>query len=164
MPYNALVDAEEWHLAVAGRGDDAAYRQFAANSGVVERLHLLGVVSDAPMLYHAADAFVLPTSYETFSLVTYEAAASGLPLLATAVSGIEDLLVDGVTGFRITYDSPQIAARLRQLVRLRGWRCRLELKRDVQQPNTPGTRWWRATVNCTERRAYSQGSRGNVVV
>jgi UDP-glucose:(heptosyl)LPS alpha-1,3-glucosyltransferase len=113
---NALVDAEEWHLAVAGRGDDAAYRQFAANSGVVERLHLLGVVSDAPMLYHAADAFVLPTSYETFSLVTYEAAASGLPLLATAVSGIEDLLVDGVTGFRITYDSPQIAARLRQLV------------------------------------------------
>ena len=29
-----------------------------------------------------ADAFVLPTSYETFSLVTFEAAASGLPVIA----------------------------------------------------------------------------------
>jgi glycosyltransferase involved in cell wall biosynthesis len=112
---NALVDANEWHLAVAGRGDEAAYRRLAVIAGVAEQVHLLGVMSDAPMLYHASDAFVLPTSYETFSLVTYEAAASGLPLLATAVSGIEDLLVDGVTGFRITHDSAEIARRLRQL-------------------------------------------------
>jgi glycosyltransferase involved in cell wall biosynthesis len=112
---NALADASEWHLAVAGRGDEAAYRRLAVTGGVAERVYLLGVMSDAPMLYHAADAFVLPTSYETFSLVTYEAAASGLPLLATAVSGIEDLLVDGVTGFCITLDSAEIALRLRQL-------------------------------------------------
>jgi UDP-glucose:(heptosyl)LPS alpha-1,3-glucosyltransferase len=111
----ALADADEWHLAVAGRGDEAAYRQLATATDVVDRVHFLGIVRDAPDLYRAADALLLPTAYETFSLVAYEAAASGLPILATAVSGIEDLLLDGVTGFRISLDERQIALRLRQL-------------------------------------------------
>jgi glycosyltransferase involved in cell wall biosynthesis len=37
----------------------------------------------------SADAFVLPTGYETLSLVTYEAAACGLSLLVNRVSGVE---------------------------------------------------------------------------
>jgi UDP-glucose:(heptosyl)LPS alpha-1,3-glucosyltransferase len=111
----ALAAASEWHLAVAGRGDKAAYCQLATATGVRDRVHFLGVVRDTPDLYHAADALLLPTVYETFSLVAYEAAASGLPLLATGVSGIEDLLLDGVTGFRISSDEAQIALRLRQL-------------------------------------------------
>ena len=65
------------------------------------RLHFLGSVDQMPRLYAAADAFVLPTSYETFSLVTYEAAAAGLPLLVTRVSGVEDLLADGLNGWFI---------------------------------------------------------------
>jgi UDP-glucose:(heptosyl)LPS alpha-1,3-glucosyltransferase len=72
-------------------------------------------VLETPDLYHAADVFLLPTAYETFSLVTYEAAASALPLLVTAVSGIEDILVDGVTGLSITRDESQIALRLQQI-------------------------------------------------
>ncbi len=52
---------------------------------------------DVETVYSAADAFLLPTSYETFSLVTFEAAASGLPLLATAVNGISELIEEGVT-------------------------------------------------------------------
>ena len=106
---------DEWHLAVAGHGDVAAYRQLATASGAADRVHFLGIVRDASDLYHAADAFLLPTAYETFSLVAYEAAASGLPFLATPVSGVEDILLDGVTGFRISRDEREIALRLRQL-------------------------------------------------
>ena len=66
-------------------------------------------------IYQLADAFVFPTSYEAFPLVALEAAASGLPILATAVNGIRELVSDGVNGFLISRDAGQIARRLREL-------------------------------------------------
>jgi UDP-glucose:(heptosyl)LPS alpha-1,3-glucosyltransferase len=63
-------------------------------------------------MYAAADAFVLPTLYETFCLVAHEAAAAGLPLLVTRVSGVEDLIVDGENGWFITRDPDDVARRL----------------------------------------------------
>jgi UDP-glucose:(heptosyl)LPS alpha-1,3-glucosyltransferase len=74
-----------------------------------------GVRRDVERVYAACDAFVLPTAYETFSLVTYEAAAAGVPIVATRVSGIEDLLRDGENGVEITRDAASIAAALRRL-------------------------------------------------
>jgi UDP-glucose:(heptosyl)LPS alpha-1,3-glucosyltransferase len=66
-------------------------------------------------VYAAGDAFVLPTAYETFSLVTFEAAACGLPLLVTRVHGVEELLQDGHNGWFIARDPHDIARRLEQL-------------------------------------------------
>ncbi len=60
-------------------------------------MHWLGVVRDIQVVYELADAFVLPSSYETFSLVTFEAAASGLPILATPVNGVRELIATGRT-------------------------------------------------------------------
>jgi UDP-glucose:(heptosyl)LPS alpha-1,3-glucosyltransferase len=68
-----------------------------------------------PRLYAAADAFVLPTAYEAFPLVALEAAASGVPLLVTAVNGVEDLLQDGHGGWFIVPEGQDIARRLNQL-------------------------------------------------
>jgi UDP-glucose:(heptosyl)LPS alpha-1,3-glucosyltransferase len=111
----ALALAPDWHLAVLGLGDSRAYTEHARELGVADRVHFFGVVDGVSAFYRAADAFLLPTHYETFSLATYEAAASGLPLLATDVSGIRDLLQDGVNGFLITSDPGTIADRLRRL-------------------------------------------------
>ncbi len=111
----ALAGAPGWHLLVAGEGDAEAARRLAMRHGVAERLHLLGTVRGAAAVHAAADAFVLPTAYETFSLAAHEAAASGLPLLATRVSGIEDLLRDGVNGWFVPRDAAAIAERLRHL-------------------------------------------------
>jgi UDP-glucose:(heptosyl)LPS alpha-1,3-glucosyltransferase len=66
-------------------------------------------------LYAASDAFVLPTTYEAFPLVSLEAAASGLPMLVTRVNGVEDFLLDGVTGWFVERDSADIAGRLNEL-------------------------------------------------
>jgi glycosyltransferase involved in cell wall biosynthesis len=63
----------------------------------------------------AADAFVLPSAYETFSLATYEAAACGLPLLATRVGGVRDLLEPGVNGYFVESDPHDVARGLRAL-------------------------------------------------
>lgn len=112
---DALATAPEWHLAVAGSGDPGPMIQRARAAGTADRLHMLGRVQDMPRLYAAGDAFVLPTAYESFSLVTFEAAASGLPLLVTRVNGVEDLLVDGENGWFITRDGADIARRLTEL-------------------------------------------------
>lgn len=112
---DALAQAPGWQLAVAGDGDAEALLARAARMGIADRVHVLGASGDLPPLYAAADAFVLPTAYETFSLVTYEAAAAGLPLLVTRVHGVEDVLEHGRNGWFITPDGAGIAGRLREL-------------------------------------------------
>ncbi len=111
----ALALARDWDLVVAGGGDEQHYRVLADGLGVGSSIHWLGVTRDIQLVYEMADAFVLPTSYESFSLVSFEAAASGLPVLATPVNGVRELIVDGENGFLITQEPSLIAARLGEL-------------------------------------------------
>ncbi len=111
----ALAMAPEWTLVVAGDGDRGRYQALAESLGASGAVRWLGVTSDVQLVYAIADAFVLPSSYETFSLVTFEAAASGLPLLATPVSGVRELIEDGHNGFLISREPGEIAARLKLL-------------------------------------------------
>jgi glycosyltransferase involved in cell wall biosynthesis len=123
----ALALVPEWDLVVAGDGDRRRYQQLADSLGVGQALRWLGVTSDVQLVYELADAFVLPSSYETFSLVTFEAAASGLPILATAVSGVSELIRDGRNGFLISREPREIAERLGQLAADPALRMRLGL-------------------------------------
>jgi UDP-glucose:(heptosyl)LPS alpha-1,3-glucosyltransferase len=111
----ALAQADRWDLLVVGNGDRERYEQLARALGVETSVHWLGVSRDVAPIYQLADAFVFPTSYEAFPLVALEAAASGLPILATPVNGIRELVSDSVNGFLISRDPADIARRLRQL-------------------------------------------------
>src|SRR6185437_15626757 len=97
-------------LLVVGSDNPAPYRKLAPR--VQDRVIFAGARSDLPQLYSAADAFVLPTAYETFSLVCMEAMACALPVFATAAGGIEEYLKDGVNGFQISMDAGDIASKL----------------------------------------------------
>jgi UDP-glucose:(heptosyl)LPS alpha-1,3-glucosyltransferase len=99
-------------------GDDSAgpFKQLAEELGVSERVIFAGGRSDLPKIYPAADAFLLPTLYETFALVCLEAMASGVPVVASPVGGIEDYLRDGENGFHIHTDPAEIAAKLDRLL------------------------------------------------
>jgi glycosyltransferase involved in cell wall biosynthesis len=108
----AALGRPDARLVVAGAGQAAPHTQHARRLGVEERVLFVGPRSDLPQLYRAADAFVFPTAYESFSLTCMEAMACGLPVFATAVGGIEDYLRDGVNGRVITQDGPAIAAAL----------------------------------------------------
>ena len=101
---------ETAHVVAVGAGDETRYGALAGSIGVRDRVHFAGPRRDLPDIYRDADAFVFPTSYETFSLVCMEALASGVPIFATRVGGIEDYLVDGVNGFAIERDPAAIAA------------------------------------------------------
>lgn len=112
---DALAAAPEWQLVVVGPGDIGRFSAAADAAGVRERVHFVGRQSDTAPFYSAADVFVFPTAYEAFPLSPMEAAAAGLPVIATRVNGIEDVLVDGATGFFVDRDAGEIAARLQQL-------------------------------------------------
>lgn len=103
-------------LLVVGNDTIAPFKRLAQELGVSERVIFAGGRSDLPRIYPAADAFVLPTLYETFALVCLEAMASGLPVLASPVGGIEDYLRDGENGFHIDRDPTAIAAKLDRLL------------------------------------------------
>ncbi len=121
----ALPRAPGWDLVVAGRGHVAPYRELAESRGVGDVVHWLGIVPDIQIVYEFADAFILPSSYETFSLVTFEAAACALPIIATRVSGVRELIQDGQNGFLIKPEPRLIAERLNELATNPDLRARL---------------------------------------
>jgi glycosyltransferase involved in cell wall biosynthesis len=68
-------------------------------------------------LFRSADIFVLPSDDETFGIAAVEAAASGAALIVSATGGLEELVVDGETGFLLRDRSvAQLATHLRRLV------------------------------------------------
>lgn len=67
-------------------------------------IHFIGFIQppELPNYYKMADIFVLPSTYEVFSIVTSEAMASGLPIVTTTNNGAsEDIIINGVNGFTI---------------------------------------------------------------
>lgn len=103
-------------LLVIGGDIAAPFKRLAEQLGVRDRVIFAGARNDLPRIYPAADALVLPTLYETFALVCIEAMASGLPVLASPVGGIEDYLRDGDNGFYIKRDPADIAVTLDRLL------------------------------------------------
>lgn len=92
------------HLVIAGDGEQRdALQQRAAELGLGEAVSFLGRVPDADLfaLYRAASLFVLPTrSLEGFGMVTAEALASGLPVVATD-AGASGEVLSGVAGSKL---------------------------------------------------------------
>jgi UDP-glucose:(heptosyl)LPS alpha-1,3-glucosyltransferase len=111
----ALSLASDWILLIAGGGEQSRYRRLGESLGVAESTRWLGVTPDVQLLYQLADVFLLPSSYEAFSIATLEAAASGLPMLVTPVNGARELIEDGQNGFLIGQEPDEIAARLNHL-------------------------------------------------
>jgi D-inositol-3-phosphate glycosyltransferase len=104
-----------------GRADpDAArLRECARQAGVADRVHLTGPVarSDVPALLRSADAVACVPWYEPFGIVPLEAMACGRPVVASAVGGIQDTVVDQVTGLLVPPRRPDaLAAALRDLL------------------------------------------------
>jgi len=90
---------QEIAVIVAGKGPlaDDLEREIKAR-GLASRVRLLGVRSDVAVLMQAADGYVLSSAWEGLPLVLIEAAASGLPIVATEVGGNGQIVQDGSTG------------------------------------------------------------------
>ena len=81
---------------IAGTGeDDAALRVQAAQLGLGERLQFLGFVGDMTALYPALDLLLLTSRYEGLPITILEAMAVGIPIVASRLDGMLEILRDG---------------------------------------------------------------------
>jgi UDP-glucose:(heptosyl)LPS alpha-1,3-glucosyltransferase len=85
-------------LWVVGRGDTVRYQEMAATAGVADDVTFFGFRPDRDRLLQSADVFVLPSHYEVSPLAAFEAAATGLPLVITAVNDATTLVHGGRGG------------------------------------------------------------------
>jgi D-inositol-3-phosphate glycosyltransferase len=104
----ALARVPEAELVVAGgtgEGDPdlARLQDLAVRCRVADRVRFLGPVARAevPALLRSADAVVCAPWYEPFGIVALEAMACGRAVVATAVGGMQDTVVHGVTGLHV---------------------------------------------------------------
>ena len=68
-------------------------------------------------LFRTSHVFVLPSRSETFGIAAIEAGAAGLPLVVAEVGGLDDLVIEGVTGFVVRPGNrDDLVAALRRLV------------------------------------------------
>lgn len=112
-------------LLVAGRDNPAPYMAYAQKLGVGPRIRFVGLQTELPVLYQASDCFIMPTFHEAFPIVGIEAAACGLPLLVTKVSGVEEYLRDGVNGSFIDRSVDDITPKILALYARRPLQSRL---------------------------------------
>ncbi|HMO24886.1 MAG TPA: glycosyltransferase family 4 protein [Tepidisphaeraceae bacterium] len=94
------------------------WRDRVERLGLGNQVVFRGMQQDLRPHLWGADALVFPSSYETFSLTTYEAAAAGLPLLVSRLHGVEEILRDGVNGFLVERSGEGVARAISQLVAL----------------------------------------------
>jgi D-inositol-3-phosphate glycosyltransferase len=118
----AMVPGAEC-VIVGGRRDDEPYarrlRQLAHRLKVADRVRLVGAVSpaDMPRWYRSADVLATAPWYEPFGLTPLEAMACGVPVVASAVGGLTDTVVDCVTGDLVPPRDPRaLGVTLRRLL------------------------------------------------
>lgn len=84
---------ESYHFCFAGDGPQKAdLTDQAAASGLSGRIHFLGLRNDVERLIKTADLFVLSSQWEGFGLVAVEAMAGGIPVIASDVPGLAEVV------------------------------------------------------------------------
>lgn len=87
-----------------------------------DRVAFLGLRTDVPRLLQAADALVLTSVSEGIPLTLIEGMAAGLPVVATDVGGVKEVVEDEVTGLLApAKDAARLAEQLRRVIQNRPW-------------------------------------------
>ncbi len=120
----ALADESRWHLLLAGDGSlRGQAEECAAALGIGGRVHFLGVRADLDALLPECDLFALASGWEGMPMAVIEAMAAGLPVAATAVGGVPQMVEHGATGLLVPPgDAAALAEALVRLAREPGLR------------------------------------------
>jgi glycosyltransferase involved in cell wall biosynthesis len=87
-------------LLLVGDGPDLSLvREDALRAGVAERVRFLGEIDNVESIVSASDIALFPSESESFGLAALEAMACAVPVVATRVGGLPEVVVDGETGY-----------------------------------------------------------------
>ena len=95
-----VAEKLEARLIMVGDGPQSCVAlQTALDLKVADRIQFIGVVDEIEPVVKTADLLLLPSETESFGLVALEAMAAGVPVIATNVGGLPEVVEDGKTGF-----------------------------------------------------------------
>ncbi|MGQ0552347.1 MAG: N-acetyl-alpha-D-glucosaminyl L-malate synthase BshA [Planctomycetota bacterium] len=105
-------------LLLVGDGPDIALvRDAAQRYGLLDRVRFLGETPDTEVIAASVDVALLPSESESFGLAALEAMACGVPVVASRVGGLPEVVVDGESGFLDPVgDTQAMAAHVQQLL------------------------------------------------
>jgi len=98
------------YVIVGGGEQQATLAGIARERGVADHVVFTGFRRDVPELLAGADAFVLPSHTEALPTVLIEAMAAGLPIVATEVGGIPEMVERGISALLVPAGSPEMLA------------------------------------------------------
>jgi glycosyltransferase involved in cell wall biosynthesis len=110
----ALERNERLRFLIVGDGPDRGVLEERAR-GFGGRVVFAGIRDDVERIYRASDAVVLPSRSEAFPNVALEAMASGLPVIATAVGSVRDIVDDDTAVVVPPQDPAALAAAVTEL-------------------------------------------------
>jgi len=132
-----LITTQPWEMLIVGDGNLRAGFETTVRKSILHgRIHFLGNVAerDIPFLYRCSDFHIFPSvkRAEAFGLVALEAAASGIPTVASNLCGVSTVVLDGSTGLlvppedvtelanaiKLLLSQPELRKRLGQAARL----------------------------------------------
>ena len=91
-----------WHLTIVGEGPEKlALQTLVTQYQLADRVTILPPTMDVPTLLAQADFFLLPSRWEGLGIVVMEAMCAGVPVVASRVDGVPELVLDGETGFLV---------------------------------------------------------------
>ncbi len=121
-----LKSHPDCRLQLIGDGDlEQEIRQYAKDLGVGEKVCFLGNQTDVYPFLQAADIFLLPSKFEGMPMTIIEAMGTGLPIVATAVGGVPDMLENKKSGMLVSGDPGEISRAVCELLESEDLRQRL---------------------------------------
>lgn len=131
------------HAAIIGEetyGDKRQYLQYLKNLTtelqITELVHFCPFQKDAPLAYTSLDIFVMASTHETYGLVTLEAMAAKLPIVAAFAGGTTELIKDKETGlFFESQNAEDLAKKLTELAKNSEFMQKLALQAQQEAIN-----------------------------
>lgn len=105
------------HVQFLGVGvSEQKLKKKVADEWLEDTIEFVGLTSDVAGYLHQADIFMMPSQYEGMPMSLIEAMGTGLPIIASRVGGIPDMIDDGKSGLLIRPTSDELAAALIRLL------------------------------------------------
>jgi len=108
------VKTENARLVIAGEGEEREVLQKQINnSGLSEKISLVGNIQDMPAFYQSLNLLIMPSRWEGLGIAALEAGACGVPVVASAVDGLGDIINEN-TGWPLVPNDSQELAKILQ--------------------------------------------------
>jgi glycosyltransferase involved in cell wall biosynthesis len=114
----SMISERDFAVQVVGDGSQRMeLERLAELYGLGNKVEFLGIRSDVQQLMQQSDCLLVPSRWEGLPMVILEAMACGLPVIATPVGGIPEVIEDGVNGYLVPAESVELLAqRLEEVI------------------------------------------------